>query len=162
MTRFEFREITFSINGRPRTLYIDYRKSLLEVLREDLGLTGAKQGCGVGECGACSVLVDGVLVDSCIFLAIWADKKNIQTIEGEAKNGKLSKVQQAYVDEGAVQCGFCTPGFVMATTSFTKECTGKKVTEDDIRKAHAGNLCRCTGYQNILKAVEKSIQPDKE
>ncbi|MBC8439813.1 MAG: (2Fe-2S)-binding protein [Deltaproteobacteria bacterium] len=157
-----FREITFSINGRPRTLYIDMRKSLLEVLRQDLGLTGAKQGCGVGECGACSVLVDEVLVDSCIYLAIWADNKNIRTIEGEAKNGKLSRVQQAYVDEGAVQCGFCTPGFIMATTSFTQKCTGEKITEDEIRKSHAGNLCRCTGYQNILKAVEKSIHPDKE
>lgn len=153
-----FREIIFSINGRQRTLYIDIRKSLLEVLREELGLTGVKQGCGVGECGACSVLVDEVLVDSCIYLAVWAHNKEIRTIEGEAKNGKLSRVQQAYVDEGAVQCGFCTPGFIMATTSFTEKCTGKKVTEDDIRKAHAGNLCRCTGYENILKAVEKSIE----
>ncbi len=162
MGHFEFREITFSINGRERTLYIDMRKSLLEVLREDLGLTGAKQGCGVGECGACSVLVDEVLVDSCIYLAIWADKKNIRTIEGEAKTGKLSRVQQSYVDEGAVQCGFCTPGFIMATTSFTQNCTGKKVTEDEIRKAHAGNLCRCTGYQNILNAIEKVSNSDKE
>ena len=162
MGHFEFREITFSINGRERTLYIDMRKSLLEVLREDLGLTGAKQGCGVGECGACSVLVDEVLVDSCIYLAIWADKKNIRTIEGEAKNGKLSRVQQAYVDEGAVQCGFCTPGFIMATTSFAGNCTEKKVTEDEIRKAHAGNLCRCTGYQNILNAIEKVSNSDKE
>ena len=153
-----FREITFSINGRQRTLNIDIRKSLLEILREELGLTGVKQGCGVGECGACSILVDEVLVDSCIYLAVWADNKNIRTIEGEAKNGKLSRVQQAYVDEGAVQCGFCTPGFIMATTSFTEKCAGKKVTEDDIRKAHAGNLCRCTGYENILKAVEKSIE----
>ena len=154
----EFREIKFSINGRPQTLYIDMRKSLLEVLREDLGLTGVKQGCGVGECGACSVLVDDVLVDSCIYLAVWAQKKNIRTIEGEAKNGKLSMVQQAYVDEGAVQCGFCTSGFIMATTSFTQKYAGKKATKDEIRKAHAGNLCRCTGYQNILKAVEKSIK----
>ncbi len=163
MAHHEFREITFSINGRPRTLYIDIRKSLLEVLREDLALTGVKQGCGVGECGACSVLVDDLLVDSCIYLAIRADKKSIRTIEGEAENGKLSRVQQAYVDEGAVQCGFCTPGFIMATTSFTEQCQGKKinqgekVTLDEIRKAHAGNLCRCTGYQNILNAIEKSI-----
>ena len=153
-----FREITFSINEKQRTLYIDMRKSLLEVLREELGLTGVKQGCGVGECGACSVLVDDVLVDSCIYLAIRAHGKNIRTIEGEAKNGKLSRVQQAYVDEGAVQCGFCTPGFIMATTSFTEKCQNKNVTEDDIRKEHAGNLCRCTGYQNILKAIEKSIE----
>ncbi len=159
MTQHGFREITFSINKRQRTLYIDIRKSLAEVLREDLALTGVKLGCGVGECGACSVLVDDVLVDSCIYLAIWADKKDIRTIEGEAKKGKLSKVQKAYVDEGAVQCGFCTPGFVMATTSFTEKCKGKEVSEEEIRKAHAGNLCRCTGYQNILKAVEKSIEP---
>ena len=158
MTQQGFREVTFSINGRQRTLYIDIRKSLAEVLREDLALTGVKQGCGVGECGACSVLVDDVLVGSCIYLAIWADKTDIRTIEGEAKKGKLSKVQKAYVEEGAVQCGFCTPGFVMATTSFTEKCEGKEVTEEDIRKAHAGNLCRCTGYQNILKAVEKSIE----
>ena len=158
MSHHGFKEITFSINGRQRSLYIDIRKSLLEVLREELGLTGVKHGCGVGECGACSVLVDDVLVDSCIYLAVWAHKKNIRTIEGEAKNGRLSKVQQAYVDEGAVQCGFCTPGFIMATTSFTEKYTGKKVTEDEIRKAHAGNLCRCTGYQNILKAVEKSFK----
>ncbi len=159
MTQFEFREITFSINGRSRTLYIDIRKSLLEVLREDLALTGAKQGCGVGECGACSVLVDDVLVDSCIFLAVWADKKDIRTIEGEARKGKLSKVQQAYVDEGAIQCGFCTPGFVMATTSFADKCAGQNVSEDDMRNAHSGNLCRCTGYQNILMAIEKVSNP---
>ncbi len=158
MTQHEFREITFTINQRPRTLYIDIRKSLAEVLREDLALTGVKLGCGVGECGACSVLVDDVLVDSCIYLAVWADNTAIRTIEGEAKDGKLSCVQKAYIDEGAVQCGFCTPGFVMATTAFTEKCKGKAVSEDEIRKAHAGNLCRCTGYQNILKAVEKSIE----
>jgi len=158
MTQDGFRQITFTINERPRSVYIDIRKSLAEVLREDLALTGVKLGCGVGECGACSVLVDDVLVDSCIYLAVWADKTAIRTIEGEAKKGKLSRVQKAYVDEGAVQCGFCTPGFVMATTSFTEKCKGKAVTEDEIRKAHAGNLCRCTGYQNILKAVEKSIE----
>lgn len=159
MKQFGFREINLTINGRKRTLVVDMRKSLAELIREDLGLTGVKLGCGVGECGACSVLVDEVLVDSCIYLAVWADNKDIRTIEGEAKKGKLSKVQKAYVDEGAVQCGFCTPGFVMATTSFTEKCKGKKVTEDEIRKEHAGNLCRCTGYQNILKAIEKSIEP---
>jgi len=158
MPENQFREITFSINKRPRTLCVDIQKSLLEVLREELGLTGVKHGCGVGECGACSVLVDDVLVDSCIYLAVWADKKEIRTIEGEAKNGKLSRVQKAYVDEGAVQCGFCTPGFIMATTSFAEKSKGKKVSLEDIQKAHAGNLCRCTGYQNIAKAVEKSIE----
>ncbi len=154
-----FKEINIIVNGRKRTLFIDMRKSLLEVLRQDLGLTGTKEGCGVGECGACSVLVDDVLVDSCIYLALWADGKSIRTIEGEVKDGELTKVQKAYVDEGAVQCGFCTPGFVMATTSFAEKNNGKPVTEAEIRKAHAGNLCRCTGYQNILKAVEKSVEP---
>lgn len=153
-----FRKIECTINGTPRSLFIDVRKSLLEVLRQELGLTGTKEGCGVGECGACSVLVDEVLVDSCMYLAVWADGTAIRTIEGEVKDGKLSTVQQAYVDEGAVQCGFCTPGFIMASTSFVEKHEGQDVSEDEIRKGHAGNLCRCTGYQNILKAVEKSIK----
>lgn len=157
MSNQTMKEICFTINGRERMLLVDIRKSLLEVLRNDLGLTGTKEGCSVGECGACSILVDDVLVDSCIYLAVWADGKEIRTIEGEAKDGKLSKVQQAYVDEGAVQCGFCTPGFIMATTSFVEKNQGKELTEEQIRKNHAGNLCRCTGYQHILKAVEKSL-----
>ncbi len=152
-----FKEISYTVNGRVRKLHIDIRKSLSEVLREDLGLTGVKLGCGVGECGACSVIVDDVLVDSCIYLALWADGKTIRTIEGEAKDGELSKVQKAYVDEGAVQCGFCTPGFIMATTSFKEKHKGHEVSEKEIRKGHSGNLCRCTGYQNILSAVEKSL-----
>lgn len=151
------RQISLTVNGRDRSLLIDVRKSLLEVLRKDLGLTGTKEGCSVGECGACAVMVDDVLVDSCIYLAVWADGKKVRTIEGEAKNGKLSPVQKAYVDEGATQCGFCTPGFIMATTSFVEKNNGKPVTEAEIRKQHAGNLCRCTGYQHILNAVEKSM-----
>lgn len=155
-----YREIKCSINGDPRTLFIDVRKSLLDVLRQDLGLTGSKEGCGVGECGACSVLVDDILVDSCIYLAVWVDGKEVRTVEGEAKNGKLSLVQEAYVDEAAVQCGFCTPGLIMATTSFAEKNRGKEVSEEDIRRGHSGNLCRCTGYQNIIKAIEKSIKPN--
>jgi aerobic-type carbon monoxide dehydrogenase small subunit (CoxS/CutS family) len=158
MTNALFQEIEMTINGRPRKVFIDIRKSLLEVLREDLGLTGSKMGCGVGECGACSVLVDDVLVDSCIYLAVWARGKNIRTIEGEAVDGRLSRVQQAYVDEGAVQCGFCTPGFIMATTAFTQNGRSKDADTETIKKAHSGNLCRCTGYQNILKAVKKSME----
>lgn len=154
-----FRKIQCTVNGVPRSLFTDVRKSLLELLRQDLGLTGTKEGCGVGECGACSVLVDEVLVDSCIYLAVWVDGKAIRTVEGEAKNGKLSPVQHAYVEEGAVQCGFCTPGFIMASTSFVEKHQGREVTADQIRQGHAGNLCRCTGYQNILKAVEKSLKP---
>jgi aerobic-type carbon monoxide dehydrogenase small subunit (CoxS/CutS family) len=158
MTHQRLREITFTVNNRQRTCYVDVRKSLLDMLRIDLGLTGSKEGCGVGECGACSVLVDDVLVDSCIYLAVWVDGKTIRTVEGEAKNGELTKVQKAYVEQGAVQCGFCTPGFIMASTVFAEKKKGKKATEKEIREAHAGNLCRCTGYQNILKAVEKSLE----
>ncbi len=127
------------------------------MLRDDLGLTSVKQGCGVGECGACSVLIDDVLVDSCIYLAIWADQKSVRTVEGESKEGKLSVVQNAYVEEGAVQCGFCTPGFVMASTSFVERHKGQKVNRDDICREHAGNICRCTGYKSIVSAVEKSM-----
>jgi aerobic-type carbon monoxide dehydrogenase small subunit (CoxS/CutS family) len=104
------------------------------------------------------VLVDDVLVDACIYLAVWAHARTIRTIEGAAEQGRLSPVQQAYVTEGAVQCGFCTPGFVMATTAFVEQHKGQAVTDDTIRKAHAGNLCRCTGYQHILQAAKKSIR----
>lgn len=160
MTTQQYETISMTVNGRARTVHADIRKSLVEVLREDLGLNSVKQGCGVGECGACAVLVDEVLVDACIYLAVWADGKAIRTVEGEARNGKLSKVQQAYVDEGAVQCGYCTPGFIMASTSFVEKNQGKPVTRDQIRKAHEGNLCRCTGYQHILNAVETCTETE--
>ncbi|MEX1298465.1 MAG: xanthine dehydrogenase subunit XdhC [Desulfotignum sp.] len=158
MSEIQLTEIEMQVNGTARKLFVDIRKSLLEVLREDLGLTGTKHGCGAGECGACSVLVNDVLVDACIFLALWAHGKNIRTIDGEAKEGRLSPVQRAYVTEGAVQCGFCTPGFVMATTAFVEQHAGQAVTDDAIRQAHAGNLCRCTGYQHILQAVKKACR----
>jgi aerobic-type carbon monoxide dehydrogenase small subunit (CoxS/CutS family) len=161
MSETHFRQIEMTVNGTHHHRVIDVRKSLLEVLREDLGLTGTKLGCGVGECGACSVVVDDVLVDACIYLAVWTHGRTIRTIEGEAKQGRLSPVQQAYVTEGAVQCGFCTPGFVMATTAFVEQHKGQPVTDDTIRKAHAGNLCRCTGYQHILDAVKKSMKAGK-
>ena len=151
-----------TVNGTRYRRVIDVRKSLLEVLREDLGLTGTKLGCGVGECGACSVLVNDVLVDACIYLAVRAHGRAIRTIEGEAVKGRLSPVQQAYVTEGAVQCGFCTPGLVMATTAFVEQHKGQAVTDNTIRKAHAGNLCRCTGYQHILDAVRKSVTLPEE
>jgi aerobic-type carbon monoxide dehydrogenase small subunit (CoxS/CutS family) len=129
----------------------------MEVLRDDLGLTSVKHGCGVGECGACSVLVDNLLVDACIYLAVWADNKSVRTVEGESKEGKLSEIQNAYVEEGAIQCGFCTPGFVMASTSFVEKHKGQKVSRDDICREHAGNICRCTGYKSIVSAVEKCL-----
>lgn len=155
--------ISCTVNGKPVTLLVDVRKSLLEVLREN-GFTGVKEGCGAGECGACTVLVDNIPVDSCLYLAVRADARNIRTVEGEARGGTLSAVQQAYLDAGAVQCGFCTPGLIMTTTAFVEKHRGKKVSRAEIRKAHAGNLCRCTGYESIVRAVEKclKVEGDRE
>ena len=155
--------ISCTVNGKPVTLLVDVRKSLSEVLREN-GFTGVKEGCGAGECGACTVLVDNIPVDSCLYLAVRADGRTIRTIEGEARGGTLSAVQQAYLDAGAVQCGFCTPGLIMTTTAFVEKHRGKKVSRAEIRKAHAGNLCRCTGYESIVRAVEKclKVEGDRE
>lgn len=150
------RNITFTVNGKEVSVNVDVRESLLEVLRNRLHLTGTKKGCEVGECGACTVIINGETVDSCIYLAIWADGKEIRTIEGEEKNGNLSRIQQAFVDEGAIQCGFCTPGFVMSATVLVE--SGEKLSREEIKKGMAGNLCRCTGYQNIVRAVEKVME----
>lgn len=148
--------ITCTINGRHMTLAVDIRQSLLDLLRDTLHLTGAKKGCGVGECGACTVLIDGEACDSCIYLAVWADGKEIRTVEGEVKEGKLTNVQQAFVEEGAIQCGFCTPGLVMSVTAMTeKGCCSDR---DGIRKELAGHMCRCTGYQHIVNAAEKALK----
>ncbi len=144
--------IKLTINSKKHELDVDVRMSLMDLLRE-MGFTSVKQGCGVGECGACTVLVDDISVDSCLYLAVWANNKAIRTAEGECKDGKLSPVQEAYVEEGAVQCGFCTPGLIMATTSFLEKNKGKKLSRDEVRKGHAGNLCRCTGYQTIINAA---------
>jgi aerobic-type carbon monoxide dehydrogenase small subunit (CoxS/CutS family) len=152
--------ITCTVNGKKKDINVDSRQSLLEVLREQLGLISVKQGCAVGECGACTVLVDNVPIDACLYLAIWADGRAIRTVEGESQTDKLSGVQQAFVDEGAVQCGICTPGFVMAATAFVEKHKGQKVTRNQIRKGLAGNLCRCTGYDTIVTAVEKSLDDD--
>ncbi|MEG6584678.1 xanthine dehydrogenase subunit XdhC [Dendrosporobacter sp. 1207_IL3150] len=150
------KKITFTVNGREVTLEVDIRESLLETLRNRLQLIGTKKGCGVGECGACTVLIDGETIDTCIYLAVWADGKEIRTIEGEAVDGKLSKAQQAMLDEGAVQCGFCTPGFVMSITSMVE--SGKQYTREEIKKEISGNMCRCTGYQNIVNAAERALK----
>lgn len=152
------KEITCSINGKKAILAIDVRESLLEVLRS-IGFTGAKQGCSVGECGACTVLIDGIPVDSCIYLAVWADGKSIVTIEGIAAGRELSSVQKAFVEEGAIQCGFCTPGLVLTTTALA--ASGKTYTREELRRELSGHLCRCTGYQNILNAAQKSLQHDE-
>lgn len=155
----EMKKISMIVNDKPYSLEVDIRESLLEVLRDRLHFTGVKQGCSVGECGACTVLIDGTATNSCIYLAVWADGKKITTIEGVSKNGKLSKVQQAFVDEGAVQCGFCTPGLVLTATALVD--SGKEYTDEEIKREISGHLCRCTGYNKIFNAVKKSLK-DKE
>ena len=127
------------------------------VLRERLELTSVKKGCEVGECGACTVLVDGVAIDSCIYLAVWAQGRSILTVEGlQDKNGALSPVQRAFVEEAAVQCGFCTPGIIMSAVEIVG--SGKRYTREELRRLISGHLCRCTGYQNILNAVERAVE----
>jgi len=143
-----------TINGRPAEVMVDIRSSLADMLRGDFGFTSIKKGCGAGECGACNVLINGECFNSCIYLAIWADGKNIVTTEGLLSlDGELSDIQQAFIDEGAVQCGFCTPGFLMSASKIIK--SGKNYTDDELRKELSGHLCRCTGYENIFRAVRK-------
>jgi aerobic-type carbon monoxide dehydrogenase small subunit (CoxS/CutS family) len=154
------RHIRLSVNGKKKEIRVDVRQSLLEVLRKQLGLLSVKQGCAVGECGACTVLIDDEPIDACLYLAVWADGKSIRTVEGESHDDKLSPVQQAFVDEGAVQCGICTPGFVMAATSFVEKHKQQKVSRYEIRRGLAGNLCRCTGYDTIVTAVQNCLNDD--
>lgn len=150
------KKINLTVNDKEYNLDIDIRESLLDVLRNRLFLTGVKRGCSVGECGACTVLLNGIPIDSCIYLAIWADKKSITTIEGISKYGELSDVQKAYIDEGAIQCGFCTPGLVLTTTALVN--SGKIYTDEEIKRELSGHLCRCTGYQKIFRATKKVLQ----
>ncbi|MTV49186.1 2Fe-2S iron-sulfur cluster binding domain-containing protein [Heliobacillus mobilis] len=152
-------KITCTINGEAVTMDVDIRESLLDVLRNRLYLTGAKKGCGVGECGACTVLIDGEAYDSCLFLAVWADGKHIRTIEGEAKEGQLSRVQEAFVESGAVQCGYCIPGFVLSVTALKEQ--NCHCDRESLKKELSGHMCRCTGYQNIIKAAEKVLTEEK-
>lgn len=151
----EMKKISMIVNDKPYSLEVDIRESLLDVLRNRLHFTGVKQGCSVGECGACTVLINGTAINSCIFLAVWAEGKRITTIEGVSKDGELSKVQQAFIDEGAVQCGFCTPGLVLTTTALTE--SGRKYTDEEIKREISGHLCRCTGYNKIFNAVKKVL-----
>lgn len=153
------RKLSFTVNGKAHLLEIDARESLLEVLRDRLEYTGVKQGCAVGECGACTVLIDGVPVNSCIYMAAWADGKDIRTVEGLAVDGRLSVVQEAFVEEGAIQCGFCTPGVVLSTTAMVE--SGREFTRDEVRRELSGHLCRCTGYQKIVDAAERALQEAK-
>jgi xanthine dehydrogenase iron-sulfur-binding subunit len=149
--------ISLTVNGKRHILEVSPKDSLREVLR-GLGLTSVKQGCGNGECGACTVLVDGVPMSSCIYLAVRADGKTIRTVEGEALGETLSPVQQAFVDANAFQCGFCTPGLIMTTTALAEERDGRDMTDQEIRKAISGHMCRCTGYDPIVDAVHRSLK----
>lgn len=139
------------INGEIYEEEIDIRRTLLEVLRENFGLTGTKRGCNEGECGACTVLLEGKPVASCLVLAIEAQGKKIETVEGVAKNGELHPLQQAFIKHGAFQCGFCTPGVLMAAKGLLNE--NPKPNEEEVRKAVVGNLCRCTGYNKYIEAL---------
>lgn len=144
--------IRFILNGKEKEIDADPDRRVVDLLRDDLGLTGTKEACGMGECGACTILVDGVARLSCLMLAIQLEGRGITTIEGVGTMEALHPVQEAFVEKGAVQCGFCTPGMVLASMDFLREHPAP--TREEIRKGLAGNLCRCTGYQKIVDAVE--------
>ena len=143
--------ITLTVNGQPREIAVEPSWTLLETVREQLRLTGAKEGCGTGDCGACSMLVEGRLVTSCLMLAVQADGCEVMTIEGLATNGSLHPVQAAFVQKGGVQCGFCTPGMIVAAASLLQRNPSPSL--EDVREGLAGNLCRCTGYAKIYESV---------
>ena len=145
--------ITFNLNGESVQVEIEPHLTLLQLLRDKLELTGTKEGCGMGECGACTVILNGKTVNSCIFPAIEVDGKNVMTIEGLTDaQGNLHPIQKAFVEYGAIQCGFCTPGMVLSAKALLDE--NPKPTEEEIRSGIAGNLCRCTGYLQIVQAIK--------
>ncbi|TAK27771.1 MAG: (2Fe-2S)-binding protein [Chloroflexota bacterium] len=145
------RMIELNVNGESHAVIVEDHRTLLEVLRESLGLTGTKEACDLGDCGTCTVLIDGKPVLSCLTLAIDAQGKEITTIEGLVRNGELHKVQKAFIEKGAVQCGFCTPGMVLTGKALLDE--NPQPTEQEVREAISGNLCRCTGYVKIVDAI---------
>jgi aerobic-type carbon monoxide dehydrogenase small subunit (CoxS/CutS family) len=145
--------ISLRVNGRNREIKVEARQTLLDVLRYNLGLTGTKEGCGDGNCGSCTVLLDGQAVNSCLVFAVEADGQDVITIEGLAKEGELHPLQQAFIEEGAVQCGFCTPGVILTAKAFLD--SNPLPTEAEVRLGIAGNLCRCTGYDKIVRAILK-------
>jgi carbon-monoxide dehydrogenase small subunit len=147
-----------TVNGRAHQVRVPAMKRLLDVLRQDCGLTGTKEGCGEGECGACTVLVDGLSVNSCLVPAIHADGRRIVTVEGLAHGRKLSALQSAMIEMGGAQCGICTPGILVAAHELLARTRGRVPSEDEVREAIAGNLCRCTGYQKIVDAVRAAAQ----
>ncbi len=150
--------LTFTVNGAKRRVSAPPMKRLLDVLREECGLTGTKEGCGEGECGACTVLLDGRAVNACLVPAVQADGARILTVEGLAKGPRLSVLQQAFLDFGGAQCGICTPGMLITSVELLDRAKGRVPSEDEVREALSGNLCRCTGYQKIVDAVRAAAK----
>ena len=150
------REINCMVNGEPYSIAIDTREILLDMLRYRLGFTGPKEGCGNGNCGSCTVVLNGVTVNSCLTFAMEADGGEVTTVEGIAAGGQLHPVQQAFIDNAALQCGFCTPGFIISAKALLER--NPNPTEEEIRLALSGNLCRCTGYDKIVRAVQTAAQ----
>ena len=149
-------ELRFYINNQPVELMVEPHLTLLEVLRDELFLIGAKEGCSTGDCGACTVLVNGMPITSCLMLAVEAEGEHIETVEGLSLDGELHALQAAYIYEGGLQCGFCTPGMLMSSKALLDE--NSDPTEAEIRAALSGNLCRCTGYDSIVRAVKSAVQ----
>jgi len=146
--------ITFTVNDIEYEVAVAPNRTLTQVLRDDLNLLGTKEGCGVGDCGACTVIMDGKPVNSCLVLAVQAGGSTIKTIEGVASGDSLHPVQETFVELGAIQCGFCTPGMILSATSLLEK--NPHPTEQEVRQALSGNLCRCTGYQKIVEAVQEA------
>ncbi|NNG65921.1 2Fe-2S iron-sulfur cluster-binding protein [Caldanaerobacter subterraneus] len=147
-------EISLKVNGKNYVLDVDEEKRLLDILREDLGFTSVKEGCSEGECGACTVIMNGKTAPSCLVMAFQADGSEIITLEGLIENGEINFIQRAFMEVGAVQCGYCTPGFILSAKALLDK--NPSPTREEIREAIAGNLCRCTGYSKIVDAIEKA------
>ena len=150
------KQIKLIVNDKPYELSVKPCSTLLEVIREELKLTGTKEGCGIGDCGACTVIMDGKTVNSCLVLAAEADGKEITTIEGLTDGDNLHPIQEAFIEHGGIQCGFCTPGMIMSAKALLDE--NPNPTEEEIRKGIAGNLCRCTGYTKIIESIKAAAQ----
>lgn len=144
-------KIHITVNGEPYDLYVAPNRILVDLIREDIGLTGTKKGCGSGDCGACTIIMDGKAVNSCLILAVEADGAEILTIEGLRRDGQLHPIQKSFIEHGAIQCGFCTPGMILAAKALLDSCPHP--TEEQARSAISGNLCRCTGYSKIIEAI---------
>jgi len=143
--------INLTVNGEPKELFVEPNRILADLIRQDLGLTGTKKGCGTGDCGSCTIILDGNAVKSCLILAVEVDGSEIQTIEGLRSGGKLHPVQEAFIQYGAIQCGFCSPGMMMSAKALLDQYPNP--TEEQVKMAMSGNLCRCTGYSKIIEAI---------